>query len=745
MSRMPAKHLAPLALAALVLAGCDDGSDGKDGQFVVDLSRLSDTELAELDVVSEITRVTVSSPPKVDFTLVSGNGDPLVGLLPFWEASNRFIRFTLTKLVPGIEGDPDAWVPYTRDAATDEPDYDTGTALVDHGDGSYTFTFATDVTAVPGVSYEPSLTHRVAGQLGDGAVPLEAQNLVFDFVPAGGVVSTRAIAVMETCNECHDDLVFHGRRFLVEYCVNCHTKDLASGEGDFPFMIHKIHDAGEFAVLDGGVSFAEVTYPQDVLNCRKCHDGTEPATPQGDNWKDRPHRDACFSCHSQDDHPGGPPPAANKFCVECHDPGSIEADHLTPNPTPNNPGLLEGQMLVAYELLAASVDGMSNEVTIDIRILADGTPLDVANLPADLAGPGRYPGFVLAWALPQSGIDAPMDYNNLGGRAAQPLSLALDDFLAGGTAGTHAFDGATGVNTFVVTDAASQFPVGSTLRAVGLEGYFQQDIAGEIVSLHTPSAVVAVTGDAARRMVVDSASCASCHEWFEGHGGTRTFNIQNCTLCHVPNLSSTGRTVTNPADRGLEQALADAIAAGTLDPSVDPGDPLTYPEDAQNLKDLIHGIHSSGFRTRPFQHVRGPSRQSYYDWSEVTFPASTSNCSLCHAEDSYALPVPEDVLPTTVRTTGAIDGRDPTIADAENAFVSTPGVMDWVNSPNAAACLGCHTDEAALAHMEVNGAQISVPIGLFWTNRSMMGSAVESCSICHGPGKSSDIQVLHDF
>jgi hypothetical protein len=109
---------------------------------------------------------------------------------------------------------------------------------------------------------------------------------------------------------------------------------------------------------------------------------------------------------------------------------------------------------------------------------------------------------------------------------------------------------------------------------------------------------------------------------------------------------------------------------------VNPNDPLTYPEDAQNLKDMVHGIHSSGFRTRDYQHVRG-GREGYYNWSEVTFPrgASTANCTLCHDGDSYEIPLDEDVLATTVRTTSVEDGNDPDNAAVEGAFQNVPNQM----------------------------------------------------------------------
>jgi len=534
-----------------------------------------------------------------------------------------------------------------------------------------------------------------------------------------------------------------------EYCVNCHNPDLAEGEGNFSFMVHKIHASGKFDVLDDAIDYAEVTYPQDLENCRKCHTAADAATAEGDNWKNVPNIAACDGCHenfSDGTHTAGPQ-ADNSGCVGCHPASSIEGYHTTPNSTLNNPGLLGGQRKITYELIDASVNG-ANEVTINFRILSDGTALDMTNLPQDLLVANRYPGLLLAWALPQNGIEEPMDYNNLGQRSAQPFSHGLDDFSPLETdkpIGTMSFNAASGVNTVVITDPDIQFPVDGTLRAIGLQGYLRQDLDDDgsyDVSLHTPSAVVAVTGDDARRQVVDSANCASCHEWFEGHGGNRTYDIQICTLCHVPNLSSSGRTIVPPASNGL---LDDFDEAHNLDPNIDPDDPLTYPEDAQNLKDLVHGIHSSGFRTRSFTHVRG-GRQGYYDWSHITFPrgASTSNCKLCHDGDSYELPLAADLLPSAVRTTGVSDGQDETTKDAESAFLNVPNGTDWVNTPTASSCFYCHTSSDAMAHMMQNGAFLSAPDGSSLVNRGSLGTTYESCSVCHGPGKVADLDIVHN-
>ena len=326
----------PLALG---LIGCGAGIPGPEGPpgppgppgaAIIDLGTASADDLAKVDVQSEITGVTIASPPVIEFSLTAADGTPITGLADIWEDDNRFVRFTITKLVPGTNGDASSWVAYTREETGDgstAPDYDTGSSLVDNGDGTYVFTFNTDVDDVSGVDYEASLTHRVAGQIGSGDVALEAQNLVYDFVPAGGAVTqTRNIASITSCNECHDQLVFHGRRYLVQYCVNCHNPDLAEGEGDMAFMTHKLHAGLKFDVLDDGIDYSEVTYPQSLANCRKCHTAEDEATPDGDNWKTVPTMQACASCHeiSFTDPPAegltlhsGGAQADNSMCATC--------------------------------------------------------------------------------------------------------------------------------------------------------------------------------------------------------------------------------------------------------------------------------------------------------------------------------------------------------------------------------------------------------------------------------------------
>ena len=765
---MSSRYLQPLAVPLLWLAfaalpvGCS-GSDGSTGPAgptgpqgpagpaAINAATAPASTLEELSVVTAVTGVTIASPPVVTFTVMTAEGVPIIGLGHWKDINARFIRFDIAKLVAGTNGDPDSWVSYIR-SSTGAPTTENTGDLVDNGDGSYTYTFVTDITNVTGITYEPTLTHRLAGQIGQlSTVPLEESNVWFDFVPDGSAITTtRNIASTDSCNECHDKLAVHGRRFEVQYCVTCHNPDLEEGEGNMSFMIHRIHSAGDFHVLNNAQSFAEVTYPQDVLNCRKCHNADDTDTPQANNWRELPSMESCGGCHdifgpnATLTH-SGPAQTNNADCTGCHTPEGTTEYHTTANPTPNNPELLTDQRSISYELISAAVDTNTDDITIEFKILDGETPIDVTDIPADLRNgssvPFSYPSFLLAYAMSQDGITEPADYNNLGQAGGQPLSVSLSNLTpyTGTNYGSLTYDSNTGIATAVITSASRQFPSGATMRAVALQGYFQQDLNADGTAdtpLHALSVYIAVTGDSVRREVVDASKCAQCHEWFEGHGGNRNFGSGSgmvCVVCHVPNLSSSGRTMTtNPSPTSTEPW---------------PADPMDNPEDSQNLKDMIHGIHASALRDRDYTHVRNRNSGFWYNWSEVTFPAETNKCLLCHLDGTYELPLNANVLPTIVRTTGVADGLDANTAavTAARGASALPNTTDWINTPTASACYYCHTSQTAWAHMTQNGGQLSDPrVGeANYVNRSALVLNYESCALCHGPGRTADLEVVH--
>ena len=168
-------------------------------------------------IVAEITNAEISSPAVVEFSLATSRGTPLIGLPP------ESISFTLIKLLPAANGLPVRWQSYinTLEEARDgtpspnllevalQSDRDSGGELVDNRDGTYEYTFATDVTNITDpveVSYEPSLTHRVGFEIRlEDADAINPDNPTLDFVPDGTAGSgTKDIAATASCNSCHE-------------------------------------------------------------------------------------------------------------------------------------------------------------------------------------------------------------------------------------------------------------------------------------------------------------------------------------------------------------------------------------------------------------------------------------------------------------------------------------------------------------------------------------------------------------
>ena len=724
----------------------DPGQDGQDGEDLM-------AEPASLDF--EITGVTVSGAPVVTFTATNEDGDLYNGLDQSL-VDDRSIRWTIAKLVPGEDGDADAWQSYvntTEDtsSSTAGPDdvpvlssatqatTDSGGTLAYVGDGTYTYTFGTDITAVTSpiaVDYEEGLLHRVVMQFDlDTSTDTLISNPYFDWVPNGDTApATRDMVSVTSCNECHTDLALHGGgRIETQYCVMCHnpgTTDANSGNTvDFKVMIHKIHMGRELPSVDNGDSYtiwgyrdgehdySEVGFPQDQENCSKCHDPDDTDTPDAINYLERPTMEACGSCHDDIDftdpntaHPGGDY-EDNSVCSTCHKSDDITGYHATNNVTDHNPQLPDGYAEIQYGVTSATVDS-SGSLTVDFTLTYDGTAFDAGSLPSDLTG---SPTFVVAWAEAMDGYANPVDFNNLGNKAGQPDTYKLSDLVSGSN-GSQSY--AAGVNTVIIDEA---YPEGATLRTVALQGYYSQTVDGSSAARHAKSTYTTVSGDDERREVVAAENCSQCHEWFEGHGGNRVYEVRVCTMCHQQALTSSGRELD-----------------------------IDNPEASNNFKDLIHGIHGASQRDYPLEFVRNRNGGIYYaylgsddqlaDYPEgevITFPNNPARCDLCHVNDSQ---LPENIPAGAFMSTQLV-GMDATdISNYSEYRETVPNDDDLVMGPTAAACGGCHNSDAAYAHMDQNGGSV------LWTRaETLADEPYEACTICHGDGKLASVAEMHDL
>ncbi|GMU62614.1 MAG: hypothetical protein AMXMBFR34_43770 [Myxococcaceae bacterium] len=771
------------------------GPSGDAGPAGPSAAKVFDIRVESPDVlVGAIQSVTIpaNGRPVANFSIRDSIGRGAVGLTA---GSSGQVRFTIAKLTPGAMGNSSAWQSYintvsTWDAgavmqATSER---TGT-LVDHGDGTYEYTFVTDVTMarnpvdMSAITYDATLTHRAVLQVSGGTV-VDPQNVVFDFVPNGSAVSfTREVVDTDNCNTCHGALTAHGSRYEAKYCVTCHNPGTAmqANSVDMKVFIHKIHRGAHLPSVQAGGSyvlvgsrgtydFSGVGFPQPINNCRKCHNGEAGApnqTSEGNNWRKVPTREACGACHDDINWSTGAGHVAgaqssNMGCAGCHTEAKVEKVHATETKSPNAPTLIvddSGNPLTvfAYELGDVTADG-TNHPVVKFKITRDGAAFDpTAALPAGITG---GPSFLIAYAQPQSGLSTPGDYNNLGRSAAQPASVSLANLRAG-TAGTLSGPDTSGFYTATFT-GTNAWPAGATLRAVALQGYFSQTVtvggASTTYGRHTTSVVKSVTGDAKRREVTVDSKCLSCHESLELHGGNRMNAVGVCVTCHVPNLSSSGRgmdpvlfsaqvrNATYP-DGGLPTAEAHEASLAAyeyFEPTGDPAtftppvDPLAWPEESNNFKDLVHGLHGSHARSTPFVFTRdrGTSGAYVFDWSHVTYPQVNGNCAACHTDTGFSVALPSTALPSTQRTTTGVAGE--TRAQILAARGTVPNSTDVVSSPTAASCSGCHDTVLAKAHMQQNGGAVDVSRGTYDTS-----GAIETCAVCHGDGKTADVAAMH--
>ena len=164
------------------------------------------------------------------------------------------------------------------------------------------------------------------------------------------------------------------------------------------------------------------------------------------------------------------------------------------------------------------------------------------------------------------------------------------------------------------------------------------------------------------------------------HGDLRV-GVDCCLMCHNVNQTDI------PYRDGSDEAH-DPLSAVTV-----------------NFKDMIHRIHT-GEELQSDYTVIG-FMGSVHDFTEVRFPGRAQKCDICHTEDAFEVPLPDEVLSTLV------DNGD-TVVEV---------------LPERAACTSCHDSFMTNIHAVLN---------------TDPGTGVETCAVCHGPGAEFAVDAAHE-
>jgi OmcA/MtrC family decaheme c-type cytochrome len=238
-------------------------------------------------------------------------------------------------------------------------------AAVDAATGTFEYTFP-PAKAMP-ADAQGSYAFGIEGYIqpgGAGGPRYAAFNDVeFAKVTDPAPVARRAVVEMARCNDCHEQLAFHGgSRRNVQYCILCHNSensnderiprlegaDIVAPSTEFRVMIHKIHRGEDLSgpyVLgtraptetdpDGAPhDFAETRFPGDLRDCTTCHeagtyrlplpDGLLPSRADLIACTEDPGADLDDLCEEFTKTPIYTPPTA-AICTSCHDSASTAA------------------------------------------------------------------------------------------------------------------------------------------------------------------------------------------------------------------------------------------------------------------------------------------------------------------------------------------------------------------------------------------------------------------------------------
>lgn len=708
-----------------------------------DASTFSYSDLNDITPVVKINSAFVPGKnPIVNFQVTNkATGKGISGLKTF--------GLHVAKLMPELNGESSYWVNYidkgiavpagsgTGATAASKPSADPGTtyntdgsvkvkgySVIDHGDGSYTAIFASDVTSntnADGIhNYDANLIHRIGVTVTTIAVPgvtatapksptgvvtatfaaINRAAEVFDFVPATGVAEVafaRDIVSKSACETCHStDLPLmsgHFARWNPRLCVICHTSTNTSGEGEFVTLIHRAHVGKNLPLplVKGLVDYPNMSIPQDVRNCVVCHKGTDV-----DNWKTKASKKNCGSCHNNISfdatvptgmtaHSGGAM-TDNKFCAGCHvgatASAEVSAKHVLPasvdaSQRPLNP-----------TIKSATVDATTGKLTITFTVDNNGTAVTD---PAAFA----LPSFVLAKLVPAANGNSSYwqsminQFRTKDG-AKKPV---LQGTSEAATAGTVLYDATKSafVYTFALpysvtpgdfTSGFAKAPikrsnapyVNDTMLDLPFTISYDATATYRVGMQFTnnknnatfdfvPDGVTAKQS----RKIVSMAACQKCHAGSTLHG---RYNVDLCVVCH--SLYSFDPYTGDP-NGGINDGTTTPVTSTNL--------------RSVNIENIVHKIHMG--KNLPSVLAGTSFMINGEDFGKTVYPASVKNCATCHVEGTGA-PV---------------------------------NAANWYTMPTKEACMGCH-DGAA-------------------TKASHGGYDNQACVSCHGSNRAANAKSAH--
>ncbi len=433
-------------------------------------------------------------------------------------------------------------------------------------------------------------------------------------------------------------------------------------------------------------------------------------------------------------------------CASCHTAATIPVSHAAAVTTPNNPTVVAGISTISYDIKSVTVDATTRQPKITFRIVKDGTPVTTFATPLPAATTAStssvakgavvvpssfepFPGFkggptfYVAYAVPQDGVASPADFNAYHSVSLANLLVASGSPKAGSLTGPDASGyfvaTLTGDLTGQPTGACTSIPssvlsgncvnpsaivVPTTAKMVtgAMIGTFTQlTFAGTEKAALTakyPSGLViksplkklVATGSTARRVVVDTNKCESCHEQLgtavDFHGGARN-DPTSCAICHNPNRTSSAwsanaSTFVHGIHAGTDPAsVTAATAINKTAPA--PATPASY-AIVGNPGPGLGGAglnYSSGKRYVPFSWHRDSTG---WNAAAMVYPGILKRCENCHVPNAVNFGATgAALLPNLLwSTTGT--GKYNAATDAVKALPRDPvtGLVTYVNANN---------------------------------------------------------------